>query len=58
MGAETYFSEEENSQEHFGLGVAFCRVLCELVGGRRALRDCLRRGAIAAATLSVGLRRK
>ena len=58
LGAETYFSEEENSQEHFGIGLSICRMLCEIHGGRLALQNSISRGAIAAATLSVGLRRK
>ena len=43
LGAETYFSEEENSQEHFGIGLSICRMLCEIHGGRLALQpwgDC------------------
>lgn len=55
-GTETYFSEEENSRGHFGIGLSICRMLCEIHGGRLALQNSVTQGAIAAATLSVGVR--
>lgn len=55
-GAETYFSEDENNGEHFGIGLSICRMLCELHGGRLTLQNSVVQGAIAAATLSVGVR--
>ncbi|MCI9136463.1 MAG: HAMP domain-containing histidine kinase [Lachnospiraceae bacterium] len=55
-GLETYFSEEENSREHFGIGLFICRVLCENHGGNFSLQNSVQQGAIAAAVLTVGCR--
>lgn len=55
-GADTYFSEEENSREHFGIGLSICKLLCENHGGRLALQNSVEQGAITAAALVVGIR--
>lgn len=55
-GMETYFSEEENSGEHFGIGLSICRMLCENHGGSLSLQNSVTQGAIAAAMLAVGVR--
>lgn len=55
-GMETYFSEEENSREHFGIGLSICRMLCENHGGSLSLQNSVTEGAIVAATLVVGIR--
>lgn len=55
-GMETYFSEEENSREHFGIGLSVCRLLCENHGGSLSLQNSVSQGAIAAATLAAGVR--
>lgn len=55
-GMEAYFSEEENSREHFGIGLSICRMLCENHGGSLSLQNSVTQGAIAAAALSVGVR--
>ena len=51
---DTYFSEEENSREHFGIGLSICRMLCENHGGRLTLQNSVKQGAISAASLTVG----
>ncbi|MCI8482867.1 MAG: HAMP domain-containing histidine kinase [Lachnospiraceae bacterium] len=56
-GMEVYFSEEENSKEHFGIGLSICRMLCENHGGSLALRNSIDQGAIAAAGLVVGIQK-
>lgn len=56
-GMEVYFSEEENSREHFGIGLSICKMLCENHGGSLSLRNSVEQGAIAAAELVVGLRK-
>lgn len=56
-GADTYFSEEENSKEHFGIGLSICKLLCENHGGRLALQNSVEQGAITAATLVVGVQK-
>ncbi len=53
-GMDTYFSEEENSREHFGIGLSICRMLCENHGGRLTLQNSVKQGAISAASLTVG----
>lgn len=55
-GMETYFSEEENSREHFGIGLSICRMLCENHGGSLTLQNSVVQGAIAAAVLIVGVK--
>ncbi len=56
MGMEVYFSEEENSKEHFGIGLSICRMLCESHGGSLSLQNSVEQGAIAAATLVIGVK--
>lgn len=56
MGMEAYFSEEENSREHFGIGLSICRMLCESHGGSLSLQNSVEQGAIAAASLAAGVR--
>ncbi len=53
-GVETYFSEEENSGEHFGIGLSISRMLCENHGGSLSLQNSVEQGAICAASLAVG----
>lgn len=53
-GMDTYFSEEENSREHFGIGLSICRMLCENHGGSVTLQNSVTKGAISAASLTVG----
>lgn len=55
-GAETYFSEEENSKEHFGIGLSICKLLCENHGGRLSMQNSMEQGAITTATLIAGVR--
>ena len=57
-GMETYFSEEENSREHFGIGLSICRMLCENHGGSLSLQNSVNQGAIAAATLTAGVKNR
>lgn len=57
MGTEAYFSEEENSREHFGIGLSICRMLCESHGGSLSLQNSVEQGAIAAAGLVTGVRK-
>lgn len=57
MGMEVYFSEEENSREHFGIGLSICRMLCESHGGSLSLQNSVEQGAIAAAGLIIGVGR-
>ena len=54
-GMDAYFSEEENSMEHFGIGLSICRMLCENHGGNLTLQNSVQQGAISAATLIVGI---
>lgn len=54
-GMETYFSEEGNGGEHFGIGLSICRMLCENHGGNLSLQNSVQQGAIAAAVLVVGV---
>ncbi len=56
MGMDVYFSEEENSREHFGIGLSICRMLCESHGGSLSLQNSVEQGAIAAASLVTGVR--
>lgn len=56
-GMEVYFSEEENSMEHFGIGLSICRMLCENHGGNLTLQNSVEQGAISAATLTVGVKK-
>lgn len=51
---EAYFSEEENSREHFGIGLSICRMLCENHGGRLTLLNSVEQGAVSAASIVVG----
>lgn len=53
-GMDTYFSEEENNGDHFGIGLSICRMLCECHGGRLTLQNSMKQGAISAASLTVG----
>lgn len=55
-GTDTYFSEEEGSQEHFGIGLSISRMLCESHGGSLTLHNSVLQGAIAAAVLTAGVR--
>lgn len=54
-GVDTYFSEEQDSMEHFGIGLSVCKILCENHGGCLTLSNSIKQGAISAATLSVGV---
>ncbi len=54
-GMEVYFTEEENSREHFGIGLSICKMLCENHGGTLTLQNSIEQGAITAATFVVGL---
>ena len=51
---EAYYSEEENSKEHFGIGLSICRMLCENHGGRLTLLNSVDQGAVSAASIIVG----
>lgn len=51
---EAYYSEEENSKEHFGIGLSICRMLCENHGGRLTLLNSVEQGAVSAASIIVG----
>ncbi|MEY8389929.1 HAMP domain-containing sensor histidine kinase [Lachnospiraceae bacterium 45-W7] len=53
-GMDTYFSEEENSGDHFGIGLSISRMLCENHGGSLTLQNSVEQGAICAAVLAVG----
>ncbi len=55
-GMDAYFSEEEGSQEHFGIGLSISRMLCESHGGSLTLHNSVLQGAIAAAVLTAGVR--
>lgn len=54
--AETYFSEEKDSGEHFGIGLSICKMLCENHNGNLTFRNSVEGGAIAAATFGIGVR--
>lgn len=54
-GMDAYFSEEENSMVHFGIGLSICRMLCENHSGNLTLQNSVQQGAISAATLTVGV---
>lgn len=49
----TYFSEEENSTEHFGIGLSISRMLCEKHGGKLILLNSIEGGAIVSASFFV-----
>lgn len=52
-GMVTYFSEAENSSEHFGIGLSICDLLCECHGGKLHLVNSIQGGAIVIAEFFV-----
>lgn len=56
MASEAYFSEEENSSEHFGIGLSICRILCENHNGTLRCLNSMEGGAVVAASFGIGIR--
>lgn len=54
--AEVYFSEEENSDEHFGIGLSISKILCENHNGDLTFINSVEGGAIAAASFGIGIK--
>lgn len=52
--AEVYFSEEKEGNEHFGIGLSVCKILCENHNGGLTLRNSIEGGAITAAIFGIG----
>lgn len=53
--AEVYFSEAEGAAEHFGIGLSICKMLCQSHSGSLKLLNGIEGGAIAAATIIIGI---
>ncbi len=54
MAAKPYYKDkEEESQEHFGIGLYICYVLCEKHGGSLAIHNSVNGGAIISASFQV-----
>ena len=54
MAAKPYYKDkEEESQEHFGIGLYICYVLCGKHGGTLAIHNSVNGGAIISASFQV-----
>jgi signal transduction histidine kinase len=51
-----YFSEEDNTRDHFGIGLSICKMLCEKHGGNMTLMNSIERGAIVCTKFYIGVR--
>ena len=49
MASKPYYSGENISSEHFGLGLTICKMLCEKHGGGIYLSNSIHGGAIVCA---------
>lgn len=57
-GKMTYFSETDAGEEHFGIGLSVCDLLCECHGGKLNLVNSTQGGAIVIAEFFVLFREK
>lgn len=51
--ADIYYTEEENSSEHFGIGLSVCRILCGQHGGKITVRNSVYQGGIVSAEFKI-----
>lgn len=49
MAAKPYFTDKIQTEEHFGLGLTICEMLCKKHGGRLTLFNSIEKGAIVLA---------
>jgi len=51
--ADIYYTEEENSGEHFGIGLSVCRMLCGQHGGKITVSNSVYQGGIVSAEFKI-----
>jgi His Kinase A (phosphoacceptor) domain./Histidine kinase-, DNA gyrase B-, and HSP90-like ATPase. len=51
--SNSYYCNREQAEDHFGMGLTICKILCEKHGGKLTLSNSMKQGAIVCASFRI-----